>query len=177
MAFHNQKTNQKNNQKTNKEQEELKERLVGIKRVAKTVKGGRIMSFSAISVVGDGKGRVGVGKGKAREVSVAIQKSIADAKMNMHKVNLKGDTIQYATTAKHCASKVYLQPASKGTGVIAGGALRAVLDVVGVQNILSKCYGSTNPVNVVRATIKALKSMDSPQTVAKRRDIPVSDLT
>ena len=167
MSYQNQK---------GKQQEDLKERLVGVNRVAKTVKGGRIMSFTALTVVGDGKGRVGSGRGKAREISVAIQKAMADARLNMKSVQLKGDTIHYATSAKHCASKVYLQPASKGTGVIAGGAMRAVLEVVGIQNILSKCYGSTNPVNVVRATIKALNSVESPKQVATRRGIPVENL-
>ena len=132
------------------------EKLVQVNRVAKTVKGGRIFTFTALTVVGDGKGRVGFGRGKSREVPAAIQKAMEAARRNMIQVDLKGTTLQYATKAAHGASKVYMQPASEGTGIIAGGAMRAVLEVAGVQNVLAKCYGSTNPVNVVHATFKGL---------------------
>lgn len=151
------------------ESDGLQEKLVQVNRVAKTVKGGRIFAFTALTVVGDGNGKVGFGRGKAREVPQAIQKAMEAARRNMIQVNLDGDTIQYPTKANHGASKVYMQPASAGTGVIAGGAMRAVLEIAGVQNVLAKCYGSTNPVNVVRATFKALQSMRSPDEVAAKR--------
>ena len=138
--------------------EGFQEKLVQVNRVAKVVKGGRIFAFTALTVVGDGKGKVGFGRGKAREVPAAIQKAMDAARRNMIQVDLDRGTIQYAVRAAHGASKVYMQPASEGTGVIAGGAMRAVLEIAGVHNVLAKCYGSTNPVNVVRATIAALKS-------------------
>jgi len=137
------------------------EKLVQVNRVAKTVKGGRIFTFTALTVLGDGKGRVGFGRGKSREVPAAIQKAMEAARRNMIQVDLAGNTLQYAMNAHHGASKVFMQPASDGTGVIAGGAMRAVMEVAGVQNVLAKCYGSTNPINVVQATFKALKSMQS----------------
>jgi len=145
------------------------EKLVQVNRVAKTVKGGRIFTFTALTVLGDGKGRVGFGRGKSREVPAAIQKAMEAARRNMIQVDLAGTTLQYAMNAQHGASKVFMQPASDGTGVIAGGAMRAVMEVAGVQNVLAKCYGSTNPVNVVQATFKALKSMQSPDAVAAKR--------
>lgn len=127
---------------------DLQEKLVQVNRVAKVVKGGRIFGFTALTVVGDGKGRVGFGRGKAREVPVAIQKAMDQARRNMVKVNLAGHTLQYPVKARHGASKVYMQPASEGTGIIAGGAMRSVLELAGVHDVLAKCYGSTNPVNV-----------------------------
>src|SRR5690606_27174233 len=130
---------------------------------AKVVKGGRIFGFTALTVVGDGQGRVGFGRGKAREVPTAIQKAMDAARKNMVNVPLNGTTLQYPLSAKHGGSKVYMQPASEGTGIIAGGAMRAVLEVAGIQNVLAKCYGSTNPVNVVRATVKGLRDMQSPE--------------
>ncbi len=156
--------------------EELQERLVGIRRVAKVVKGGRIFGFSALTVVGDGNGRVGFGRGKAREVPVAIQKAMENARKNMVKVPLTNHTLQYPITAEHGAAKVYMQPASEGTGVIAGGPMRAVFDVVGVHNVLAKCIGSNNPINVVRATINGLKNMSSPEQVAAKRGKTVKDI-
>ena len=155
---------------------DLQEKLVQVNRVAKTVKGGRIMSFTALTVVGDGKGRVGYGRGKAREVPTAIQKAMEAARRNMVEVDLNGDTLWYATTARHSASKVYMQPASEGTGVIAGGTMRAVLEAAGVQNVLAKCYGSTNPVNVVQATFKALRAARSPERIAQKRGKAVEDV-
>lgn len=157
--------------------EGLQEKLVQVNRVAKTVKGGRIFAFTALTVVGDGNGRVGFGRGKAREVPLAIQKAMEAARRNMISVDLNGDTIQYPTKGAHGASKVYMQPASTGTGVIAGGAMRAVLEIAGVQNVLAKCYGSTNPVNVVRATFEALREMQSPESVAARRGKTVEEVT
>ena len=156
--------------------EGLQEKLVQVNRVAKTVKGGRIFGFTALTVVGDGNGKVGFGRGKAREVPQAIQKAMEAARRNMISVDLNGTTIQYSTKANHGASKVCMQPASEGTGVIAGGAMRAVLEIAGVKNVLAKCYGSTNPVNVVRATFNALKSMKSPEDVAAKRGKSVEDI-
>ena len=145
------------------------EKLVQVNRVAKVVKGGRIFGFTALAVVGDGKGKVGFGRGKAREVPMAIQKAMESARRNMIYVDLNGDTLQYPLKASHGASKVYMQPASEGTGVIAGGAMRAVFEVTGVHNVLAKCYGSTNPVNVVRATFQGLRDMRSPDDIAVKR--------
>jgi small subunit ribosomal protein S5 len=155
----------------------LQEKLVQVNRVAKVVKGGRIFGFTALTVVGDGEVKVGFGRGKAREVPVAIQKAMESARRSMIKVDLNGDTIQYAVKANHGASKVYMQPASQGTGIIAGGAMRAVLELAGVNNVLAKCYGSTNPVNVVRATVKALSVMRSPEDIAAKRGLSVDEIT
>lgn len=155
---------------------EMIEKLVQVNRVAKVVKGGRIFGFTALTVVGDGNGKVGFGRGKAREVPAAIQKAMDSARRNMISVQLNNGTIQYPLTARHSGSKVYMQPASEGTGVIAGGAMRAVLEVAGVHNILAKCYGSTNPVNVVRATYKGLKQMSSPEDVAAKRGKSVEEI-
>lgn len=162
--------------KTEDKAEGLQEKLVQVNRVAKVVKGGRIFAFTALTVVGDGKGKVGFGRGKAREVPQAIQKSLEAARKNMIKVELNGTTIQHPIKARHGASAVFMQPASEGTGVIAGGAMRAVLEVAGVQNVLAKCYGSTNPVNVVRATYEGLKSMKSPEEIAAKRGKTVEQI-
>ena len=158
------------------QQDTLVEKLVQVNRVAKTVKGGRVMSFTALTVVGDGNGKVGYGRGKAKEVPVAIQKALDEAKKSLVNVELNGNTIWYPINEKSSATKVYMQPASEGTGIIAGGAMRAVLELAGVQNVLAKCYGSTNPVNVVRATVNALKSMESPESVASRRGKTVEEI-
>jgi len=155
---------------------DLQEKLVQVNRVAKVVKGGRIFGFTALTVVGDGNGRVGFGRGKAREVPAAIQKAMEQARRNMITVELNGTTLQYPIKARHGASKVYMQPASEGTGVIAGGAMRAVLEIAGVHNVLAKCYGSTNPVNVVRATINGLAGMTSPEDVAAKRGKSVDEI-
>ncbi|KAA0013211.1 MULTISPECIES: 30S ribosomal protein S5 [Billgrantia] len=156
---------------------DLQEKLVQVNRVAKVVKGGRIFGFTALTVVGDGNGRVGFGRGKAREVPVAIQKAMDQARRNMIKVSLKGNTLQYPVKARHGASKVYMQPASEGTGIIAGGAMRSVLELAGVHDVLAKCYGSTNPVNVVRATVNGLASMQSPEDIAAKRGLSVEAIT
>ena len=155
---------------------ELQEKLVQVNRVAKVVKGGRIFGFTALTVVGDGNGKVGFGRGKAREVPAAIQKAMDQARRNMVQVDLNGHTVQYPVKARHGASKIYMQPASEGTGIIAGGAMRAVLEIAGVHNVLAKCYGSTNPVNVVRATIKGLSNMRAPEDVAAKRGKSVEDI-
>ena len=157
-------------------EEGIQEKLVQVNRVAKVVKGGRIFGFTALTVVGDGNGRVGYGRGKAREVPLAIQKAMEAARRNMITVSLDGHTLQYPIKAKHGASKVYMQPASEGTGVIAGGAMRAILELAGVQNVLAKCYGSTNPVNVVRATFNGLRDMRSPEDVAGKRGKSVEEI-
>ena len=153
----------------NQQVDALEEKLVQVNRVAKVVKGGRIFGFTALTVVGDGNGRVGFGRGKSKEVPIAIQKAMENARRSMVEVELNNTTLWYPIKAKHGSANVYMQPASEGTGIIAGGAMRAVLELAGVQNVLAKCYGSTNPVNVVRATINALSAMESPETVALRR--------
>ncbi len=155
---------------------ELLEKLIAVNRVSKVVKGGRIFSFTALTVVGDGNGRVGFGYGKAREVPAAIQKAMEKARRNLVDVDLNGSTLQHPIKGRHSGSKVYMQPASEGTGIIAGGAMRAVLEVAGVQNVLSKCYGSTNPMNVVRATINALTDMQAPESIAAKRGLSVTDI-
>lgn len=154
----------------------LLEKLVAVNRVAKVVKGGRIFGFTALSVVGDGAGKVGFGYGKAREVPVAIQKSMEKARRNMIQVSLKEGTLWHSVKASHGGSKIYMQPASEGTGVIAGGAMRAVLETVGVHNVLAKSVGSNSPVNLVRATIKGLQQMYSPDAVAAKRGKSVEEI-
>ena len=160
----------------NKNEEGLQEKLIQVNRVAKVVKGGRIFGFTALTAVGDGNGKVGFGRGKAREVPLAIQKAMESARRNMITVGLDGNTLQYPIRSRQGASKVYMQPASEGTGVIAGGAMRAILELAGVQNVLAKCYGSTNPVNVVQATYKGLRDMRSPDEVAAKRGKELGEL-
>ena len=157
-------------------EEGLLEKTVRVNRVAKAVKGGRLFGFTALTVVGDGKGKVGFGRGKAREVPVAIQKAMESARRNMVQVELNGATLWYAVTERHGATKIYMQPASEGTGVIAGGAMRAVLEAAGVHDVLAKCYGSTNPDNVVRATFNALVNMRSPAAVATKRGKSIEEI-
>ncbi|MFW5427019.1 MAG: 30S ribosomal protein S5 [Methylophagaceae bacterium] len=166
-----------NDQRQQAPSDGLIEKLVGIRRVAKVVKGGRVFGFSALTVVGDGEGRVGFGQGKAREVPIAIQKAMDEARKNMQTVVLDGHTLQHPLTARFGAAKVFMQPASEGTGVIAGGAMRAVFDVVGVHNVLAKTIGSTNPLNVVRATIKGLTDMHNPEAIAAKRGKTVAEIT
>jgi small subunit ribosomal protein S5 len=162
---------------TNEVKEEgLLEKLVQVNRVAKVVQGGRVFGFTALTVVGNGKGRVGFGRGKAREVPAAIQKAMETARNNQIDLELNGGTIWYPLTERHGASKVYMQPASDGTGIIAGGAMRAILEAAGIRNVLAKCYGSTNPVNVVQATFKALRRMQSPAQVAEKRGKTVEEI-
>ena len=145
------------------------EKLVAVNRTAKVVKGGRQFGFTALTVVGDGNGRVGYGYGKAKEVPIAIQKALEKAKKNMITVAIKKGTLQHSVTHSHGSAKVYMQPAGEGTGVIAGGAMRAVFEATGVHNVLAKSIGSTNPINVVRATYKGLTSIESPAKVSLRR--------
>ena len=159
-----------------KNNDDLIEKLVAVNRVAKVVKGGRQFSFSAITVVGNGNGKIGMGYGKAKEVPLAIQKSMQSARKNLHSVALKKETIYYETTGRHGASKVFMRPAADGTGIIAGGAMRAVFECVGIRNILAKSFGSRNPINLVKATINALDGIRSPERVAKRRGIPLSKI-
>jgi small subunit ribosomal protein S5 len=152
------------------------EKLIAVNRVSKTVKGGRQFTFTALTVVGDGNGKVGFGYGKAREVPVAIQKSMEPARKSMIYVDLNNGTLWHSVKAGHGAARVFMQPASEGTGVIAGGAMRAVLEAVGVKNVLAKAIGSRNPINLVRATLKGLADMRSPQRIAAKRGKKVEEL-
>ena len=156
--------------------DELIEKLVTVNRVAKVVKGGRQFGFTALTVVGDGNGRVGFGYGKAREVPVAIQKAMQQARKNLINVNLRSSTLHYAVIGRHGTSRVYMQPAADGTGVIAGGSMRAVFECAGVRNVLAKSYGSRNPINVVRATMNALASAQSPDDIAAKRGKRVEEI-
>jgi small subunit ribosomal protein S5 len=148
---------------------DFKEKLISVNRVSKTVKGGKQFTFAALTVVGDGAGRVGFGYGKAREVPVAIQKAMEHARKSMINVALKGATLQHEIWGTHGATKVFMRPASDGTGIIAGGAMRAVFEVAGVQNVLAKSLGSRNPINMVRATLDALDRMNQPSDIAAKR--------
>lgn len=154
----------------------LLEKLVAVNRVAKVVKGGRQFGFAALTVVGDGEGRVGYGMGKAREVPIAIQKAMDAARKNMVDVDLRGNTLQYPLVGRHGAAKVFMKPASEGTGIIAGGAMRAVFEVLGVQNVLAKCIGTNNPINVVRATVAGLSNMRDPEFIAAKRGKTVEEI-
>ena len=163
-------------QSGNRRDEELIEKLVAVNRVAKVVKGGRQFGFSALTVVGDGKGSVGFGRGKAREVPIAIQKAMENARKNMSNFPLKNGTIQHALTASHGAAKVHMEPASEGTGIIAGGPMRAVFEAVGVHDVLAKSIGSSNPINVVRATVRGLQEMADPERIARKRGKTVEEI-
>jgi len=154
----------------------LREKMIAVNRVTKVVKGGRILGFAALTVVGDGDGRIGMGKGKAREVPVAVQKAMEQARRNMVKVSLKSGSIYHNVRGEHGAAKVLMAPAPAGTGIIAGGPMRAVFETLGIQDVVAKSIGSSNPYNMVRATFDALKHQDSPRSVAARRNIKVSTL-
>jgi small subunit ribosomal protein S5 len=156
--------------------EELQEKLVAVNRVAKVVKGGRQFGFTALTVVGDGSGRVGYGYGKARELPLAIQKAMQAARKNLRTLSLKNDTLHFEVNGRHGATRVFMQPASEGTGIIAGGAMRAVFECAGVRNVLAKSYGSRNPINVVRATVKALAEMRSPEQIAAKRGKTIEEI-
>ncbi len=156
--------------------DEFIEKLVAVNRVAKVVKGGRQFGFTALTVVGDGKGRVGYGYGKAREVPVAIQKAMQAARKNLTLVSLRNATLHYAVHGHHGATRVYMQPAADGTGLIAGGSMRAVFECAGVRNVLAKSYGSRNPINVVRATVDALTRIQSPEDIAAKRGKRLEDV-
>jgi len=163
---------------TTKEQNQdgLREKMIAVNRVTKVVKGGRIMSFAALTVVGDGDGAIGMGKGKAREVPLAVQKAMDEAKKGMLKINLNNGTLFHAVMGKHGAAKVFIQPASEGTGIIAGGAMRAIFEVMGVTDVLAKCIGSANPYNVVRATLNGLAAVNSPSEIAAKRGKTVEEI-
>lgn len=154
----------------------LIEKMISINRVTKVVKGGRIMGFAALTVVGDGDGRIGMGKGKSKEVPVAVQKAMEESRRKMIKVSLKNGTLHHAVIGRHGAAKVYMQPASEGTGIIAGGAMRAVFEAVGVHNILAKCIGSSNPYNVVRATLNGLQALNAPAEIAAKRGKSIEEI-
>ena len=155
----------------------LREKMIAINRVTKVVKGGRVMGFAALVVVGDGDGRVGMGKGKAREVPVSVQKAMDEARRKLVKINLKNGTLHHPVTGRHGSARVYMQPASDGTGIIAGGPMRAIFEVMGVTNVLAKIIGSTNPYNVVRATLNGLQTMNSPADIAAKRGKSVEEIT
>ena len=174
------KENESRSRDKNKEREEIDdgmiEKLVAVNRVSKTVKGGRQFTFTALTVVGDGDGRVGFGYGKAKEVPIAIQKAMEHARKNLSRVDLNNGTLFHEVKAGHGAARVFMKPASEGTGVIAGGAMRAVLEAVGVKDVLAKAVGSRNPINLVRATVKGLESMQSPNKIAAKRGKKVEDV-
>lgn len=154
----------------------LREKMIAVNRVTKVVKGGRIMGFAALAVVGDGDGRIGMGKGKSKEVPVAVQKAMEEARRKMIKVTLKNGTLQHTVTGKHGASSVLISPAKDGTGVIAGGPMRAIFEVMGVTNVVAKSLGSTNPYNMVRATLDGLAKMNTPAEVAAKRGKSVEEI-
>lgn len=155
----------------------LKEKMVSVNRVTKVVKGGRILGFAALTVVGDGKGSVGMGKGKSREVPLAVQKAMDEARQRMVRVNLINGTLHHSVIGRHGAARVYMQPASEGTGIIAGGPMRAIFEVMGIHNILAKCLGSTNPYNIVRATLDGLSKVQTPAMIAAKRGKSIDEIT
>ncbi|MBI4995824.1 MAG: 30S ribosomal protein S5 [Rhodocyclales bacterium] len=167
----------KKQQQANEERDDgMREKMVSINRVTKVVKGGRILGFAALTVVGDGEGAVGMGKGKSREVPVAVQKAMEEARRKMTKVKLNKGTLHHSVTGKHGATTVLMSPAPGGTGVIAGGPMRAVFEVMGITDVVAKCLGSTNPYNVVRATLNGLYAMSTPSEIAAKRGKSVQDI-
>ena len=164
------------NSQSEKSTDGMREKMIAINRVTKVVKGGRILGFAALTVVGDGNGAVGMGKGKAKEVPVAVQKAMESARRKMVRVSLKNGTLHHAVEGRHGATKVFMQPASDGTGIIAGGPMRAVFEVVGVTNVLAKCHGSTNPYNLVRATLNALEAISTASDIAAKRGMTVDQI-
>ena len=163
-------------QQAEKPDDGMREKMISINRVTKVVKGGRILGFAALTVVGDGDGRIGMGKGKSREVPVAVQKAMEEARRRLTKINLKNGTVHHTVIGRHGASVVMIQPAPEGTGVIAGGAMRAVFDVMGVTNIVCKSHGSNNPYNIVRATINGLLQVNTPSIIAAKRGKAVEEI-
>ncbi len=157
--------------------EGLQERLISVKRVAKVVKGGRQFGFSALTVVGDGNGKVGIGRGKAREVPIAVQKAMESARNNMFEIRMADGTLYFPMVGRQGAARVVMRPASEGTGIIAGGTMRAIFEVAGIRNVLAKVIGTTNPVNVARATINGLRSVASPEEIAAKRGKSVEEIT
>ena len=164
------------NYETKPSSDEMIEKLIGVNRVAKVVKGGRVFGFAALVVVGDGNGKVGFGTGKSKEVPIAIQKAMEKARRNMMKIKVKDGTLQYSLMGRHGAARVHMQPASEGTGIIAGGAMRAIFEVVGIHNVLAKCIGTNNPINVVRATLNGLRQMDDAEHVAAKRGKTIDEI-
>jgi small subunit ribosomal protein S5 len=165
------------NRQSESPEDGLKEKMIAVNRVTKVVKGGRILGFAALTVVGDGDGRVGMGKGKSKEVPAAVQKAMEESRRNMTKVSLKNGTLHHTVFGQHGAARVMMSPAPKGTGIIAGGPMRAVFEVMGITNVLAKCFGSTNPYNVVRATLNGLQAMSTPAEIAARRGKKVEEIT
>ena len=163
-------------QQAEKPDDGMREKMISINRVTKVVKGGRILGFAALTVVGDGDGRIGMGKGKSREVPVAVQKAMEEARRRLTKINLKNGTVHHTVIVRHGASTVMIQPAPEGTGIIAGGAMRAVFDVMGVSNIVCKSHGSNNPYNIVRATINGLLQVTTPSVIAAKRGKSVEEI-
>ncbi len=170
------KPQSKKTQQAEKPDDGMREKMISINRVTKVVKGGRILGFAALTVVGDGDGRIGMGKGKSREVPVAVQKAMEEARRKMNKVSLKNGTLHHSVIGKHGASSVLMQPAPTGTGIIAGGAMRAVFEVMGVTDIIAKSIGSTNPYNVVRATLNGLMATNAPSVIAAKRGKTVEEI-
>ena len=166
----------KKQQQADQRDDGLREKMVSINRVTKVVKGGRILGFAALTVVGDGDGGVGMGKGKAREVPVAVQKAMDEARRKLFKVSLKHGTLHHTVKGKHGATEVMIQPAPDGTGIIAGGAMRAVFEVIGITNVVAKAHGSTNPYNIVRATLNGLQAMNTPAEIAAKRGKSMEDI-
>jgi len=166
----------KQQQQTEERDDGMREKMVSINRVTKVVKGGRILGFAALTVVGDGDGAVGMGKGKAREVPVAVQKAMEEARRKLSKVNLKEGTLHHSVIGRHGATKVLMSPAPHGTGVIAGGPMRAVFEVVGITDVVAKCIGSTNPYNLVRATLNGLQAVSTPSEIAAKRGKSVQEI-
>ena len=156
--------------------QEFIEKMIAVNRVTKVVKGGRIMRFSAIMVVGDGDGRVGMGTGKARDVALAVQKATEDARRSLMKVDLTDGTIYHAIQGRHGASRIYMQPASAGTGIIAGGSVRMLFEAAGIRDILAKNIGSSNPYNILRAALKGFANMRTPVEVAAKRGLPLEEI-
>ena len=154
----------------------LREKMIAVNRVTKVVKGGRILGFAALTVVGDGDGKVGMGKGKSREVPVAVQKAMDEARRKMINVRMRGGSFYHSVIGKHGASSVYISPAEKGTGIIAGGPMRAIFEVMGVSDVVAKSFGSTNPYNLVRATLNGLENMYSPSEIANKRGLSVAEI-
>ncbi|AMC35898.1 30S ribosomal protein S5 [Iodobacter sp. LRB] len=154
----------------------LREKMVAVNRVTKVVKGGRILGFAALTVVGDGDGGVGMGKGKSKEVPVAVQKAMEEARRKLQKVTLRNGTIHHTVFGKHGATTVFMQPAADGKGIIAGGPMRAVFEVMGIHNISAKCHGSTNPYNIVRATLDGLSKLHTPADIAAKRGKSVEEI-
>lgn len=170
------KSQQGKNQQVEDKGDGLIEKMIHVNRVTKVVKGGRIMGFAALTVVGDGDGRVGMGKGKSKEVPVAVQKAMEESRRKLVKISLREGTLHHPVIGRHGAAKVVMLPASEGTGIIAGGAMRAVFEAVGVRNVLAKCLGSNNPYNVVRATLNGLQALNSPAEIAAKRGKSVEEI-